>query len=155
MKFSDSISTKYVKTPRLLSPSKKYISKNTTLFLLACKTKSWNIVKALLQLDPDRYPTLLKSVGQMKKHPLYIQDDSGANCLHLAIEDKQFDIARKIINIVDVYSLKNMIIVQDQTLLQYLEDVLQKDKSKELQALKALVQEEICKKKLKKAFIRI
>ena len=81
----------------------------------------------------------------MKKHPLYVQDDSGANCLHLAIEDKQFDIARKIINIVDVYSLKNMIIVQDQTLLQYLEDVLQKDKSKELQALKALVQEEICK----------
>ena len=77
-------------------------------------------------------------------------------CRHSdSIEDKQFDVARKIINIDDVYSLKNMIIVQDQTLLQYLEDVLQKDKSKELQALKALVQEEICKKKLKKAFIRI
>ena len=123
--------------------------------LIASKAKSWNIVRALLQLDPDRYPTLLKSVGQMKKHPLYIQDDSGANCLHLAIEDKQFDIARKIINIVDVYSLKNMIIVQKQTLLQYLEDVLKKDKSKELQALKALVQEQICKKKIKKVFIRI
>ena len=149
--YLESISTQVVQTPKVSLQVNKYFSKNTTLFLLASKTKSWNIVKAILQLDPDRFPTMFHSVGQMKKHPLYVQDDSGANCLHLAIEDKQFDIARVIIDKVDEFTLKTMSIVKNKTVLKFIQELerLQLN-DEELIEVKEFVEERIGKKKQKR-----
>ena len=149
--YSESVSTKVISTPKVSLQVNKYFSKNTTLLLLASKTKSWNIVRAILQLDPEKYPTLFQSVGQMKKHPLYFQDDSGANCLHLAIEDEQFDIAKVIIDKVDEFTLKTMAVVKNKPALKFIEEMLKMDQNlEELTEIKELIEKRIGKKKQKR-----
>ena len=109
----------------------KYFSKNTTLLLLCCKTKNWNVMKALLELDPEKYPTLFsKDTDKCKcksiclcKHHLYFQDDSKANCLHLALEDGQLDICQMIIDKVDVYTLKTCPIDGNKAALKYITEI--------------------------------
>jgi len=115
-RYSESVTTKSLHTPDTESflEVNKHFSRNTTLALLCCKTKNWNLMKALLELDPEKYPTLFsKDTEKCKckdiclcKHHLYFQDDSKANCLHLALEDGQLDICQMIIDKVDVYTLK-------------------------------------------------
>ena len=110
--YSESVTTKSLHTPDTESflEVNKHFSRNTTLALLCCKTKNWNLMKALLELDPGKYPTLFsKDTEKFKckdiclcKHHLYFQDDSKANCLHLALEDGQLDICQMIIDKVDV-----------------------------------------------------
>ena len=79
-------------------------------------------MKALLHLDPVKYPSLFNSPGNQKKHPLYHQDESRANCLHLAIEDGQIEICHKIIGLLDVFSLKTMPIVDNKTASKYVKE---------------------------------
>ena len=116
--YSESISIKVINTPESLQPISKHFSRNTTLLLLASKTKSWNIVRAILQLSPEKYPSLFsKEGGIQSKHPLYHQDESKSNCLHLAFEDRQLDLCKLIIGNVDQYTLKTMPVVGQKTVL--------------------------------------
>ena len=116
--YSESISTKVVETPVTFDPVSKHFSRKTTLVLLASKTKSWNIVRSILHLNPSKYPTLFTKVGGVQsKHPLYHQDESKSNCLHLAFEDRQLDICQLIIGNVDQYTLKTMPVVGGKTVL--------------------------------------
>ena len=118
LQYSESISTKLVNTPECLQAISKHFSRKTTLLLLASKTKSWNIVRAILHLSPEKYPSLFtKEGGIQSKHPLYHQDESKSNCLHLALEDKQLDLCQLIIGNVDQYTLKTMPVVDGKTVL--------------------------------------
>ena len=119
-KYAESAETKIIQTPINPCLHSRHYARNTTLLLLAAKTKSWSVVKAILQLDPEEYPSLLKEVGNQKKHPLYHQDESKANCFHLAIEDFQIDICQMIITLVDVYTLKTIPISGGQTALKFI-----------------------------------
>ena len=59
-RYSESVTTKSLHTPDTESflEVNKHFSRNTTLALLCCKTKNWNLMKALLELDPEKYPTM-------------------------------------------------------------------------------------------------
>ena len=58
--YTPSASTKYSDTFTDEKPS-QYCCKGTNLLLIACKTKNWQVVKKLLQLDPEKYPKLFQS----------------------------------------------------------------------------------------------
>ena len=123
-RFAKSDSTKVLKTPQEREEVSSFYSRNTTLLLLAAKTKSWNVVKAILELDPEEFPNYLKARPNNKKHPLYDQDDSKANLLHMAIEDGQVDVCLIIIDIVDVYTLKNVPVKDKKTALALIQEKL-------------------------------
>ena len=101
-KVSNSVSTKV-----LHSPEKKTIDESiceyTNLSLLASKTKSWGVMKAIIvELPKENYPTLFSREG------LYSSDASKAHCLQLAIEDGQIDICTSIIKKVDLNTIKSV-----------------------------------------------
>ena len=75
---------------------------------------------ALLKLDPEKYPSLLKNCK--KKHPLYHQDDHGTNSLLLALQSEQLEICQMMIEIIDVYTLKSVSLSSNKTLLNYVTD---------------------------------
>merc|ERR1712107_697781 len=131
----------------------KHFAKGTTLLLLACKIKSWGVVKTILKLNPEKYASLFKTPGAQQKHPLYHQDDSKSSCLLLALEDGQLDICEKIVDIVDVYTLRCIHIVEDKNISTYVEDKI-KNGDEELKDLRKRINEKLgknCdKKKIKK-----
>ena len=103
-KVLESIDTNILSTPR--EKISKLVFTNTTLSHLVCKTKSWDVMKAILDLDPAKYPILFSKEG------LYKLDDSKAHCLFLAIEDGQLDICKMMIEkIIDIDTIKSMLIV--------------------------------------------
>ena len=119
-------STKIMNIPSKLEPPNKYFSQNTTVLLLACKTKCWNVVKAIL----ETYPLLFYKDDQIKnqkKHPLYDNDDSKANCLHLAIEDEQTEIYNMIIERVDKFTLKTSPIADNKPALKFVIEKISKN----------------------------
>ena len=98
----DGASTVYMKIPNLPVFS-KHVANHTTLLLLAFKTKKWDICKAILSLDTQKYPSLDKvergkvMINESEKkirrrHSLYYTDDSNENCLNIAIESHEIDI---------------------------------------------------------------
>ena len=95
-RYAASSKTQVLAAPSSFAPINKHFAKKTTLLLLAAKTKSWGVVKAILELDPVKYPILFTDPEpkSLKKHPLYHQDDSKTNCLNVAIEDGQVEIGR-------------------------------------------------------------
>ena len=50
-KYAESTTTVQLQSPQFLKNISKHFAKNTTLLHLACKTKSWGIVKAILSLN--------------------------------------------------------------------------------------------------------
>ena len=159
VRFSQSVTTKSLHTPdgKSFLEVNKYFSKNTTLPLLCCKTKNWNVMKALLELDHEKYPTLFsqdrdkckcsKSIC-LCKHHLYFQDDSKANCLHLALEDGQKEICEMIIERVDVHTLKTVPIEGTKHALAYIKEMERTGNDfPGLGQLRTLVEQKIAKKK--------
>ena len=129
-KFAPS-STKYADTYYEDIPS-KLISKQTNLFLMACKAKKWKVVSAILSLDPSRYPMLLKNYGK-GKHPLYHEDASGQNGFFLILEElctvkKQeqveilINISKLMISHISNNILNSKHIQKGQTLMKYIKE---------------------------------
>ena len=111
----------YMKIPDLPVLS-KHVANHTTLLLLAFKTKRWNVCKAILSLDAQKYPSLDKvergkvmiNASEKKirrRHSLYHTDDSNENCLNLAIESHEIDICKMIFEKVDVSTLREFPII--------------------------------------------
>lgn len=99
-KFAESTFTAELRTPKTSTFVSQYFAKNTNLLLLAVKTKSWGIARAILGLNPEKYPRIFK-VTPGQNHPLYHLDASKANCLYMAIEDEQIEIIKMILDIID------------------------------------------------------
>ena len=159
-KYAESSKTKEWKTQSGYDPINKHFSKKTTLLLLAAKTKSWGIVKAILELDPAKYPSLFQDPDPktMEEHPLYHRDESKANCMYLAIEDGEIDICEMIIDRVDVRTLKSSIVcykkdqatnkIKDQNTLKILEEKISEGQS-DFEYVKSIFEEKCGKKKEK------
>ena len=65
-------------------------------------------------------------MGNNKRHPLYHQDESKANCVYLAIEDHQLDVVDAIVDKVDVFTLNTMPIVDNKIALKYVQEKVKK-----------------------------
>ena len=113
-KFASSVSTKFTETFVTEEPSKYYCNE-TNLLLVACKTKNWNVVEALLNLNPDKYPSLFTK--GTKRHPLLYRDEDGQDCLIMAINNDQYELVRMLIDRLDVRTLKSELIYGDKTTL--------------------------------------
>ena len=102
-------------------------------------------MRALLELKEKKYPSLFfkENDDVQTKHPLYFQDDSKANCLHLAIKDRQIDICRTIIDKVGVYNLKTNPIEGNKTVLKFIET---QEDCQEMNELKKDIKTKIGKK---------
>ena len=77
---------------------------------------------------------------------MYFQDDSKANCLHLALEDGQMEICEMIIERVDVHTLKTVPIEGTKHALAYIKEMERTD-FPGLGQLKTLLEQKIAKKK--------
>ena len=108
--YSESVSTKVMETPKACQQFQvnENYSKNTSLLLLACKTKKWNIWRSIMELDKDKYKILFTTNDRDHLHPLNCRDDSNATCLDLSLEDRQMDISKFIIQNLDIQSLKSV-----------------------------------------------
>ena len=149
-------STKYADTHGDGQIPSKLISKKTNVFILACRTKQWEIVKAILELDPNKYPMLLEITGiggkQASKHPLYHEDDKGNNGFFLILNEicsleksKVNDLhllkelAKLTISHIDAHTLKTKNIQKGKTPLQFIEE----KQNDNLDVVKSLIEKEI------------
>lgn len=149
-KYAPSASTKFTDTYLEEETPSDLICRNTTLFLMACKANKWNIVMALLKLDPQKYPSLLQNSGKMQsRHPLYHQDDHCTNPLLLALQSEQIEICQIMIEIIDAHTLKTCTIYKDKTILKYVTEEMSGSNSQKL--LIECIEAKIGKKKKKKA----
>ena len=109
----------------------EYVYMNLTLIQLACLTKNWKIVKAILELDPVKYKKLFpQQVKKSKNHPLYsiIEDDSKKNCLCLAIEDGQKEICLLIIAKVGQETLRSGSVIGKKTAKKFVDEMIKERK---------------------------
>ena len=81
----------------------------------------------MLELNPESYPTLFTNPVNIPVHPLYFQDESKSTCLYLAINDSQIDICKMIIQKVDDYTLREIEVVENLTVLEVLQQILKSD----------------------------
>ena len=150
-KIAESTSTKVVNVPEQQNEDEisPHFYRNTTLLMLAAKTKSWGVVKAILNLPPNEYPSLFEEEGLMKKHPLYHEDDSKANLLYLAIEDEQDEVCAKIIEHVDEYTLRTAAVFDGKTALQFIDEKRRFGGCEEIVDLMDVISEKVKNRKLK------
>ena len=97
---------------------------------------------------PEKYPSLFQAPEAQKKHRLFHQDESKANCLWLALEDGQFDICQMIIDKVDIFTLKSATISGNRNALKVIEDKI-KEGADEFEEMKEALENKIGKKKQK------
>ena len=116
-KYAESTSTRFEQTSANADEITPHYAKSTTLFILACQNNCWGIVKAMLDLNPERYPRLFQDPEprSQAKHPLFHESDLRGNCLHYAIEDGQLDICKLIIEKVDASTLRTKTIQNNKT----------------------------------------
>ena len=129
-KYAESASTKYTETYLEEETPSDLVCRNTTLFLMACKANKWNIVMALLKLNPEKYPSLFKKCG--KKHSLYDLDEHKTNPLILALQSEQIDICKIMIEKVDAETLKKETVTEKKTAMKYVTEEMTGSNSQKL-----------------------
>ena len=137
-KYAPSASTKFSDTIDMGEAPSKYCCKGTNLLLLASKTKKWNIVKAILSLNPETYSTLFTKGD--KKHPLLHKDEQGEDCFYLAIQAKNIEIIKLIVDKIDSKSLKSETLVENKTTFKLLSAMIESGNTCLEEILSLLVQ---------------
>ena len=99
------------------------VPRNTSVLMVAGRISCWRLVGSILDLKPEKYPTLL-TANPNTIHPLFEKDSSGETIFYLAIKDKndseEYNICEKLVRIADRFTLTNAHIIGDETALQYL-----------------------------------
>ena len=107
--YAPSASTRYVETHSEVETPSPYFANKTTLLLLACRTKKWELVESLL----DNYTPNTSH-----------KDEKGSNALHLAIEANNPYIAKKIIGKMDNNVLKSEVNSTGKTALKLITEMI-------------------------------
>ena len=101
----------------------KTVPRNTSVIMLAGRISCWNLVASILDLNPQKYPTLLASKSNTI-HPLFENDSSGETIFFMALEDNdesdKYNICEKLVKVVDGFTLINAHVVGDETAIEYL-----------------------------------
>ena len=134
-KYAESASTKFTDTYLEEETPSDLVCRKTTLFLMACKANKWNIVRALLKLDPEKYPSLFRKSD--KEHPLYHVDDHKMNPLFLALKSEQIEICKIMIEKIDTKTLKEKTITE-KIMIEKIDAKTQKKETEKKNALTAL-----------------
>ena len=139
------MSTKALIVPEKFEEVNKYFARDTTLLIIAAKTNSWAVVRAIL----ESYPQMFETKNDNQKHVLYHQDDSKTSLVQQALEKGEIDILKIIITYVDVFTLKTIPVHDGKTLKKILAEKIKLD---ELQYLELLpgVEEKLAKKAKKR-----
>ena len=146
-KYAESASTKFTDTYLEEETPSDLVCRNTTLILMACKANKWNIVTALLKLDPEKYPPFLEKNGK-NIHLLYHKDGHGTNALLLALQSEQIGVCQIMIEKIDAETLKKEVVTDKMTALKYVTEEMTGNNSQKL--LIDCIEAKIGKKKNKK-----
>ena len=108
-KIAPSASTRFLETHSTVEKPSLHYAKRTTLLLLACKTRFWDIV-----------PSLIKKYVLDVNH----KDAAGSNALHLAVSAGKAEICKVMIPHINKWDLKSEVNVENKNALMLVAELI-------------------------------